>query len=105
MTTPEDGLLHETRMLVEDGVVACTSVGAPGTVDHNTGRVMCVWFNATYAVESRITQTAICYLQNSHLSTTFTGEVGISNHTDGIPHPYTEVAKDVLHCIWVFNVD
>ena len=42
-------------------------------------------------------------VQNSLID--FVGEGGISNQTDSVPHFHTEVAKDVLHCSWVFNVD
>jgi len=51
MTSPEGGILHETRMLVEDGIVACTSMGAPGTGEHKSEDNDCS-FNATHAIES-----------------------------------------------------
>ena len=51
MTSPEGGILHETRMLVEDGIVACTLLGAPGTVEHKSEDNECS-FNVTCAMES-----------------------------------------------------
>jgi len=51
MTSPEGGILHETRMLVEDGIVACTLLGAPGTVGHKS-EDNDYSFNVTCAIES-----------------------------------------------------
>ena len=42
---------------------------------------------------------------NTDWVTCFTGEIGVSNHSNGIPHSCTEVSEGVLHCSWVFNVD
>ena len=51
MTSPEGGILHETRMLVEDSIVACTLLDAPGTVEHKSEDNDCL-FNVTCAIES-----------------------------------------------------
>ena len=42
---------------------------------------------------------------NADWVTCFTGEIGVSNHLNGIPHSCTEVSEGVFQCSSVFNVD